>query len=100
MKRENEIENIIFAGPGTTAKGFPRRLRNRLLNPLVCSVFASFGIFGGLSSLLIGFVCVLIHAAISDDTVFDQMGTILLIGAIPLIIFGSIFIDEIEKKEN
>ena len=100
MKRDIKVENAMVAHSVTTPSGFGWHMRKRILNPVLCSICASLGIFGGLSSLIIGLVCVLLHAAIPDDNMFDRMGTILLIGGIPLILLGSIFIDEIENNQN
>lgn len=70
-----------------------------MLTPLVCSVLAAFGIFGGISSLFVGIVFVIIHSVVAGDRMFDQIGTLLLIVAIPMILVGSIFLDEIEEKK-
>lgn len=74
------------------------RLRKTLLNPFSCSVIASFGIFGGISALFVGLICVVVHSVLISDRAFDTVGTILLIGAIPMILVGSVFLDEIDKK--
>ena len=66
---------------------------------MVCSILASLGIFGGISSLFVGIVSVIIHAMVSGDRIFDRVGTILLIVAIPMILIGSVFLDEIEGKK-
>lgn len=73
-------------------------LRRRILSPLLCTVCASIGIFGGIASLFGGLVCVIIHTAISGDRSFDQAGTVLMIAAIPAILIGSIFLDEINGE--
>lgn len=73
-----------------------KSLRKTVLSLLVCSVLASFGIFGGISSLFVGLVCVVLHSVISHDRIFDSVGTVLLIVAIPMILMGSVFLDEIE----
>ncbi|MEQ1922160.1 MAG: hypothetical protein ABL952_06600 [Pyrinomonadaceae bacterium] len=75
------------------------KLRRKLLNPLVCSVIASCGIFGGISALFIGLVCVVVHSLLAGDKAFDSVGTVLLIAAIPMILIGSIFLDEIETNK-
>ena len=75
-------------------------LRQKLLTPFVCSILASLGIFGGISSLFVGIVCVVVHAVVSHDRVFDRVGTVLLILAIPMILIGSVFLDEINNKTN
>ena len=75
-------------------------LRKKLLTPFVCSILASLGIFGGISSLFVGIVCVVIHGVVSHDLVFDRVGTVLLIAAIPMILVGSVFLDEINNKNN
>ena len=78
------------------AKG---RLRRAILSPLFCSVAASFGIFGGISALFVGLICVVIHSLLAGDKAFDSVGTVLLIAAIPMILVGSIFLDEIETNK-
>jgi hypothetical protein len=70
-------------------------VRQFVLRPVVCALCASIGIFGGLSALFVGILCVVIHASIAGDRVFDSVGTVLLIAAIPMILIGSIFLDEI-----
>jgi cellulose synthase/poly-beta-1,6-N-acetylglucosamine synthase-like glycosyltransferase len=88
-----EVE--LKRGKLTTQKS----LRKTLLTPLVCSVLASFGIFGGISSLFVGIVFVVINSVVVGDSIFDRIGTLLLIFAIPMILIGSIFLDEIEGKK-
>ncbi|MBK7394613.1 MAG: hypothetical protein IPI64_15185 [Chloracidobacterium sp.] len=85
----------------TSLSGMKRRRAksNTRLRPLVFSILAMFGVFGGISSLFVGIVCVIIHGTISQDVVFNQVGTGLLIVAIPMILLGSIFLDEIEGKK-
>ena len=80
--------------------GSPRRtMRKAALTPFVCSVLASLGIFGGISALFIGVVSVIIHGLVSSDRIFDRAGTILLIIAIPMILVGSVFLDEIRIEK-
>lgn len=74
------------------------RLRKTLLNNFSCSVIASFGIFGGISALFVGLICIVVHSVLVLDRAFDSVGTILLIAAIPMILIGSVFLDEIDKK--
>ena len=88
------IENPIVRGDSAT-----RRIRRTILSPLLCSVLATLGIFGGISALFSGLICVILHALVNGDTAFDSVGTILLISAIPMILVGSIFLDEIEKRK-
>ena len=66
---------------------------------LAYAVLASLGIFGGISALFVGIVSVIIHAAVSGDRLFDRIGTVLLIAAIPMILTGSLFVDEIEGRK-
>jgi hypothetical protein len=80
--------------PMSSRKG----LRAALLTPFVCSVLASVGIFGGMSALFTGIMCVVLHGVLSQDIIFDRVGTLLLIVAIPMILAGSVFLDEIEIK--
>ena len=65
---------------------------------MLFAVLATFGIFGGISALFVGLVFVIIHGVLSGDTIFDKMGTGLLVVAIPMILIGSIFLDKIEEK--
>lgn len=73
-------------------------LRHTVLRPLPCSILAATGIFGGLAALFVGIVCVILHGMIPADVTFSQVGTVLLVVAIPMILTGSIFLDEIEVK--
>ncbi len=57
-----------------------------------------FGIFGGISSLFVGLVFIVIHTVVRGDRMFDQMGTGLLIAGTPLILIGSMFVDWINEK--
>ncbi len=84
----------------TSLSGARRRrpLPNTRMRPLIFSILAILGIFGGISALFVGIVCVIIHGAFSHDVVLNQVGTGLLIVAIPMILIGSIFLDEIEEK--
>jgi len=97
MKSETRLKTITIK----SLEDRPQRsrLRKALLTPMVCSVLASLGIFGGISSLFVGIVSVIIHSIVSGDTIFDRVATILLIAAIPMILIGSIFVDEIERKK-
>ena len=74
-------------------------LKKKRVKPVIYAVLASLGIFGGISALFIGLVFVVLHAILSADIVFNRAGTVLLIVAIPMILLGSIFVDEVEGKE-
>ena len=76
-----------------------RSLRKAVMTPWLCSILASFGIFGGIASLFVGIVSVILHGIVVGDRVFDRVGTILLIVAIPMILLGSVFLDGIEIKK-
>ena len=89
MKRVLEINR-----PSSPAKPASR------IKPFVWTVFSMFGIFGGISSLFVGIVSVILHGILAGDKIFDRVGTILLIVAIPLILVGSIFLDGINTKNN
>ena len=90
------IEQHALVEPNGSLQRVKKALRKNVLSPLVCSVLASFGIFGGISSLFVGLICIVIHGVISHDKIFDSVGTVLLIVAIPMILIGSIFLDEVE----
>lgn len=95
MKREIEVKQPVIK----KAPHGSRSVVENLLTPIVCSVLATLGIFGGISSLFVGILAVALHAVVSGDRLFDRVGTILLIVAIPMILVGSIFLDEIERKK-
>ena len=99
MKSEEKMESTALNSGLVSPRKSRSSLRKALLTPFVSSVLASFGIFGGLSSLFVGIVSVVLHAVVSGDRVFDRVGTVLLIAAIPMILFGSLFVDEIEGKK-
>ena len=76
------------------------RFRQTILNSVVCSIGAAVGIFGGISALFAGLLCVLIHGLLAGDRMFSGVATVLLIIAIPMILAGSVFLDEIEQKND
>lgn len=48
---------------------------------------------------VLGLVSMIVHAAMSDDRVFDRIGTISLISSIPLIMLGSHLMDVFERDK-
>ncbi len=99
MKHEIELENKALSDSHNSPPALGNSVRKVLLSPMVCSILAALGIFGGISSLFVGIVSVVIHGLVSGDTLFDRVGTFLLIVAIPMILIGSIFLDEIPGKK-
>ena len=96
---EMDIKETALANSFNKQLKTPNGLRKALMTPMVCSILASLGIFGGISSLFVGIVSVAIHAVVSGDRIFDRVGTILLVIAIPMILIGSVFLDEIQGKK-
>jgi hypothetical protein len=94
---------VVQSSTMTRPIGQPGRIRTTLrktvLRPFPCSVLAATGIFGGLSALFVGLVCIVLHALIPGDVMFSRVGTVLLVVAIPMILIGSIFLDEIDKNK-
>ena len=89
-----------FVG-NTDLTGSRRRPRsNTRLRPVVFSILAIFGVFGGISALFVGIVFFLLHSLAAVDAMFDRVGTALLVVAIPMILIGAIFIDAIEEKND
>lgn len=74
-------------------------LRRMIFRPAVSMMIAATGIFGGISALFVGLVCICIHSFTIGDRAFDRVGTVLLIVAIPMILLGSIFVDEIGSSK-
>ena len=99
MKDDIRSETILAETPRATVQG-ARSLRKLILNPLVCSVGASVGIFGGISSLVTGVICIVLHAVVPNDAVFNRAGTTLLILGIPMLLAGSVFLDDLGNKER
>lgn len=93
---DNKALPII--GGGTKAERMTK-LRKRILTPGVCSVAAGLGIFGGISFLFAGLICVILHEIVPADTIYNKVGTTLLISAIPMILVGSVFLDEIRGTD-
>jgi len=99
MKEDIKMNNAkvgVFPAPQAKPHG---KLRKAILNPVVCSIAATLGIFGGASSLVAGLLCISIHLFIAQDVVFNRAGTTLLILGIPLLLLGSVFLDEIETNK-
>ncbi|CAN5512317.1 hypothetical protein BH10ACI2_BH10ACI2_25190 [soil metagenome] len=98
---ERKIESITTELTAVDNPFRSRRLSKQKTDKrtLVYALIASFGIFGGISALFVGIVSVIIHAVATGDRLFDRIGTGLLIVAIPMILIGSLFVDEIEVKK-
>lgn len=86
------LRDSIIAGRET--------LKRKSLRPLIYSVAALLGIFGGISAMFIGLVFVIVHGVLSGDIVFNRAGTVLLIVAIPMLLIGSVFADATERKND
>jgi len=97
MKGEIHVRSVQIIAPDETISAKERVPLDPNLRSWICSLFAAFGIFGGLASLFIGLVLIVIHSLISSDQIFDRVGTGLLIVAIPMILIGSVFLDWIKK---
>lgn len=63
---------------------------------LILRTLASILIFGGISSAASGTICTVLHAMLSKDTMFSQVGSVLLIAAIPAMLVGSLFMDKMD----
>ncbi len=59
-----------------------------------------FAFAGGVLSILIGLIFTIVHAILVKDTFFDEISTILMIAAFPLLIFGGHFIDKAQEKKQ
>lgn len=99
MKEDIKMNNAKVGVFPESQKKPHGKLRRAILNPVVCSVGATLGIFGGVSSLVAGLVCISIHLFVAQDVVFDRAGTTLLILGIPMLLLGSVFLDEIETSK-
>ena len=98
MKNGYQINEAIPIRGGVASKE-RGKLRKKILTPGVCSVAAGIGVFGGIAFLFAGLICVILHEIIPADFVYNQVGTTLLISAIPMILIGSVFLDEIRGND-
>jgi len=85
-----EVPEARRGGPNEPEQG---RSKRQGFTSISGSIGALIGIFGGISVLVAGVVCVILHYAISGDAVYDRVGTVCLIAAIPMLLIGSIFLD-------
>ncbi len=99
MKSEIELKSTTLSDLQVSRPRSRSSLGDALLSRTTCLILAFLGIFGGISSLIVGLICIVIHSVVSGDRVFDRIGTILLIVAIPMLLGGAIFLDEIEGKK-
>jgi len=99
MKEDTKMNNANVGAFPTSQRTAHGKVRMAILNPVLCTISATLGIFGGISSLVGGLVCITIHLFVDQDVVFDRAGTTLLILGIPLLLLGSIFLDEIEPNK-
>lgn len=97
MRRQVGTQSTALTPPVRTAGRIRKTLRKSILRPFPCSVLAATGIFGGLATLFTGLVCVVLHGIIPADVMFSRVGTVLLVIAIPMILIGAVFLDEIDK---
>ncbi len=99
MKSEIRLKGAALADSHSSPPKSRRSFGDAVFSRTVCSILAFLGVFGGISSLSVGLICVVIHSVVLGDKVFDRVGTILLMVAIPMILAGAIFLDEIEGKK-
>jgi hypothetical protein len=85
-------------GPNDSVQ--PPQGRRVVLGAGICSAGVGLGIGGGLTALVSGLVCVVAESVTPGDTAYGRLATILLIIAIPLLLIGSIFIDELALAES
>lgn len=77
----------------------PAERKHRALKRTACLIGTTAGIFGGVAAILLGLVCSVAHQLISTDTTSGKLGTLLLIAGIPMMLVGSLLMDEIEKLD-
>lgn len=89
-----QYETTTFSTrPNSKRRG---KLRRTILTPMVSSIGAGIGIFGGIAALFSGLICCVIHELFWGDTVYNQVATTLLVMAIPMILLGSVLLDEVD----
>lgn len=95
MEHLIEKKGVAFTRTNLQGTGAGSSVRSKSAGRLLCSIAGGAGVLGGVASLIAGLICVAIHTLIASDSMFDHVGTALLIGAIPAILIGSIFLDDI-----
>jgi predicted ABC-type sugar transport system permease subunit len=99
MHNDITLEKIVQTDHSVAKEKKKISVRRRTLSPLLCSLCAGVGIFGGLSSIFAGLICALIHAALGPETAFEHVSTVLLVIAIPMMLVGSVFLDELGHQK-
>ena len=97
------VSETLVEGIETARKVSEQRnvsAKRKAIRPLICSVGAILGIFGGASVLFAGLVCSIIHYVFAGDKVFDTVGTVFLIAAIPMMLIGSTFLDKTDHSSK
>lgn len=99
VRHQIGFKNTAAIQPVRASGWFGRAIKKSILKPLPCSILAATGIFGGIAALFIGLVCIVLHGIVPHDATFSQVGTVLLVVAIPMILIGSVFLDEIDGNK-
>jgi hypothetical protein len=77
------------------AKPEIRRNRSELLTGIAMFLFAS-----GFILPVAGMIFVIVHSILADDSVFDRIGTVLMIASIPVLLIGSHLMDLTERRND
>lgn len=94
MKEKREMKNESVNLPHIHLKNIETNKGKRLC------LIAFLGGFGGLLFILIGFVFLIVHSIVKDDSIFDEIGTILILLSYPLLFIGGHFMDKVWEKRK
>lgn len=88
MKEEKDMKAESLNLPFIHSENNETKKRKRL------SLIAFLGGFGGLLFILIGFVFLIVHSITKGDSIFDELGTILIFLSYPMLFIGGHFMDK------
>jgi hypothetical protein len=92
MKEEKDMKNEAFVHPYIQSAD-QSKSKNKLYYTL-----AFIGICGGLGCIFTGFVFLVVHSLITGDSLFDEIGTILMFCSFPMLFGGGHFIDKTSRN--
>jgi hypothetical protein len=72
-----------------------KKSRSVLLTGMALVLFAS-----GFMLPVAGLIFVIVHSIVADDSVFDRVGTVLMIASIPVLLVGSHLMDLTERRNG
>ena len=94
MKEETDMKNEALV----YSEFIPEKQKTTRKNNFYLIAFC--GGFGGMLSILVGFIFFIVHSLMKGDVVFDEVGTILIFLSFPLLFIGGHFMDKATEKRK